>query len=220
MTATHTAPTLLALDPHPIPDRWTSLPWCIVWALWSVGTRHAAAERLTRRVAAHCGVTEPTAPAPTLLAVDDVPLPAFLERFGSDQALGAVANRQRMWTRPDAPTKAATALSWADLLVSRGVPDLYCAGGVLDDAAWFAEIHQALGAIPGDRSGVRRCAFWTAVAADHQVRPDATTAAWLDVPVADLRPLVTRVAIDRSTPARHLTPRELDHALTRHRILG
>lgn len=260
LTTTHN-PELTTLAIEPLPDRWTSLPWCLIWSIWSIGTRASTAERITTRVAAHCGVAEPTAPAPTLLAVDDLDLREFLTGFDAAE-LARVANRQRMWTRPDAPTKAATVVAWAQVLVDRDVVDLYRATAALDDPDAYTEITHALGQVPGDRSGLRRCALWTAIAADHQVRPDAHNAQWLQerlmahdaapgyaadqaagratgqtrnpaglatgdprgmpedrFSVLDLRPMLTRVAAERSTSIAHVTPRELDHALTRHRLL-
>lgn len=235
---------LHSIEITPLPERWTSLPWCVVWAIWSVGTRVEQAERLTRRVADHCMVTEPVTASPTLLAVDDIDLTMFTEFFPDETTLIEVANAQRVWTRRDAPTKAATALGWAKVLADHDVLDLYRAMQALDDPPRYARIHTALGKVPGDRSGIRRCAFWTAVAADHQVRPDTHNARWLqerlmapdtnptrtvpDEPrpatadrlsVLDLRPMLTRAAAQRSTPIAHVTPRELDHALTRRRLL-
>ena len=240
---------LHTIEVTPLPERWTSLPWCVVWAIWSVGTRAEQAERLTRRVADHCMVTEPVTASPTLLAVDDIDLTMFTEFFPDEATLIEIANAQRVWTRRDAPTKATTALGWVKVLADHDVLDLYRAMQALDDPRHYAQVHAALGKVPGDRSGIRRCAFWTAVAADHQVRPDAHNARWLQdrlmaseplrtVPTAiqtmstrsksatddrlsvlDLRPMLTRAATQRSTSTAHVTPRELDHALTRRRLL-
>lgn len=209
------------------PTRWNALPWCLVWTMWSVGTSRRVARALTERVALYFGVEETRVPSPTLLAVDDVDLDTFTGELDVD-TLTALANGQRMWANVSAPTRAETVFAWAEMLQAHEASDLYRAMRVLDDPERFAEVDHALSGITGDRSGLRRTNFWTAVAACHQVRPDADLAAWLsernpdagELRPDDLRPMITRAAVERSHADAPITPRELDHALHRRRIIG
>src|ERR1035437_5856960 len=72
---------VIALDPQPRQYRWTSLTYCIVDAVWSLGSDYdAVVIKMVDNVAAVFDDRSPTIPAASVLPKDPVPLKGFLER--------------------------------------------------------------------------------------------------------------------------------------------
>ncbi len=95
---------------QPRRQRWRSLTYCIVDAVWSIGAHYDnVVVPLVRAVAhQHDPGGDPLTSAVGSLPPDPAPLPAFRGRFGDPDDLVAVTNRQRTATRngalnPDPP---------------------------------------------------------------------------------------------------------------------
>ncbi len=87
---------VVTLNPQPRQRRWTSLAYCVLDAVWSIGARYdTVVVPLVRRVAEAHGDHRPTVPAADTLPPDPLPLPALLARFPSADALVPCTNAQR-----------------------------------------------------------------------------------------------------------------------------
>ena len=96
---TKLANAVVALEPQPRECRWTSLSFCIVDAVWSIGAHYdnVVVPLVREKFAAKLGVTQPTIPASETLPEDPLPL-SKLGGLTVDSLTG-MTNRQRTSTR-------------------------------------------------------------------------------------------------------------------------
>ena len=90
---------IVALNPQPRVRRWTSLVFCIVDAVWSIGAHYddVVVPLVRKKIAERLGVDHPTAPAEGFQARDPLVL-SKLDELGVDE-LTKLTNRQRTSTR-------------------------------------------------------------------------------------------------------------------------
>lgn len=218
-TLNRLADAVEALNPQPRDQRWVSLAFCIVDAVWSIGAHYdnVVVPLVRNKIAKELGVDQPTAPADGFRAKDPVML-EVLESLGSDR-LTALTNLQRTSTRGGI-LKADAVLRHCRVFREHGVETLEQAIDLMADQDRFAQLDEELRSIPGEGSyGVRRGYLWMLIGNDDLIKPDRMVLRWLkqhDVKtdpdgareiIADLIP---KVRIPGNRPP---TAWEIDHAI-------
>ncbi len=207
---------------QPRRQRWRSLTYCIVDAVWSIGAHYDnVVVPLVRAVAhQHDPGGDPLTSAVGSLPPDPAPLPAFRGRFGDPDDLVAVTNRQRTATRNGA-LKAVVALDHARILDDHGVRTLADAEELLLDRTRFDHVESELKRLPGEgNAGVRRGYLWMLVGRDDLVKPDRMVLRALRhhgvrASAEEAGALLRAAAVRSSTGSTPFTAWELDHALWR-----
>lgn len=196
---------VIRLDPRPRQYRWTSLTYCIVDAVWSLGSDYdAVVIKMVNNVASVFDDRSPTILAKSALPKDPVPLKRFLERFQQTESLIEVTNRQLTSTRNGA-RKAEVVRQQAMRLHDAGVDTLADAQELLDDPARTEEVDRALVGLPGDgQYGIRRGYFWMLVGDESRVKPDRMVLRWLRAHGSEARDPATAAVVLREV-ADHLT---------------
>jgi hypothetical protein len=211
---------VLALNPQPRQYRWTSLSYCIVDAVWSIGSNYDhVVVKMVKNVAAVFDDTSPTIPAQSALPVDQVPLKRFLDRFQQSDELLEFTNRQLTSTRNGSP-KAAVVREYALRLQAANIDTLADARELLNDPTGVEEVDRTLKGLPGDgQYGIRRGYLWMLVGDDNQVKPDRMILRWLHAqgsepgsPAAAAE-LLREVAEYLSASGRPTSAWEVDHAI-------
>lgn len=207
------------LDLRPRSARWRSVTYCVVDAVWSIGSGYdAVVAPLVRRVARECGDDEPLTPALQALGPDPLPLPRFRDRFPDVEALLSVTNKQRTSSRSGI-LKADAVLRYADTLLEQRVATLQDATACLQDLQRTEAVTRELRRIPGD--GVRTGYFWMLVGDEYQVKPDRQVLKWFKnnghpVDVTTARASIVEIAdLLTQEMARPVTPWEVDNAIWR-----
>jgi len=211
---------VIGLDPQPRQYRWTSLTYCIVDAVWSLGSDYdAVVIKMVNNVAAIFDDRSPTILAESALPKDPVPLKRFLERFQQTETLIEVTNRQLTSTRNGA-RKAEVVRQQAMRLHDARVDTLADAQELLDDPARTEEVDRALVGLPGDgQYGIRRGYFWMLVGDESRVKPDRMVLRWLRAQGSEARDPATAAVVLRevadhlTASGRPTTPWEVDHAI-------
>jgi hypothetical protein len=197
---------------------WTSLTFCILDAVWSIGAHYdRIVVPVVGAVATAAGVPQATAAVHDAPADDSYPLDQFLADYQDPGALAAVTNRQRTSTRSGI-LKADASLRYADVLRSHGITSRSDASAASADEVRVAEVDARLARIPGD--GVRRGYFWMLVGDDHRVKPDRMVLRFLHrygVPAdaAAAREVLAGLAVELTDGTREVTPWMIDHAIWR-----
>lgn len=203
------------LELKPRTDRWTSLTYCVLDAVWSIGARYdSVVVPLVRRVAALHGDDQPTS---TGLAVgpDAFALDEFIAVYPTEADLLRVTNAQRTSTRGGI-TKADAALRYAAVLSNRDLTTLEGIRGLLSRPDDLEAVERELALIPGD--GVRRRYLWMLAGSDHDVKPDRMILRYLArhgaaVSVADARTMLVEIADKLAKTHPDVTPWMVDHAI-------
>lgn len=209
-----------ALNPKPRQYRWTSLSYCIVDAVWSIGSDYDdVVVRMVKNVAAVFGDASPTIPAQSVLPVDPVPLKRFLDRFQQTDELLEFTNHQLTSTRNGSP-KAAVVRQYALRLQAANIDTLADARELLNDPTGVAEVDRTLKGFPGDgQYGIRRGYLWMLVGDDNQVKPDRMILRWLRTQGSEAgnpaaaAALLRDVAEYLSANGRPTSAWEVDHAI-------
>ena len=204
------------LDLKPRSHRWTSLTYCILDAVWSIGARYeSVVVPVVRTVAKSLSDEEPLAESGRMPS-DPVPLSSFVEHITSGDALASlVGNRQRTSTRGGI-LKADAVLRYAEVFIAHGVDSLEDANKVLGDAELTQKIEADLRAVPGDGSaGIRRSYLWMLVGDDTRIKPDRMVMRWLvahgfNGGTEDAKSLIGQAAKDIGGD---VTPWMIDHAI-------
>ncbi|MFC8922001.1 hypothetical protein [Cellulosimicrobium sp. NPDC057127] len=206
-----------ALDVRPRERRWSSVTYCVLDAVWSIGIsydRHVVPA--VRRVAAAAGDVEPVVSVMTLPASDPLPLSAFRDTYRTPDELVAVTTAHRTSSRSRV-LKAETALRYADVLVEAGVDTLPDAAKALEDFARVDEISARLRQIPGD--GVRTGYFWMLVGDDDTLKLDRMILRFLkrhgtETGVAGAKDVLRALAAELTGTSNYrVTPWMVDHAI-------
>jgi hypothetical protein len=211
---------VIALDPQARQYRWTSLTYCIVDAVWSIGSDYEKVViKMVKNVADVFDDKSPTIAAETALPEDPVPLESFLERFQQTGALLEITNDQLTSPR-NGTLKAEVVRQHAERLHDANVDTLAEAQELLDDPARTEEVDHALRGLPGDgQYGVRRGHFWMLVGDESRVKPDRMVLRWLLGQGSEARDpasaavLLRQVAERLTASGRPTTPWEVDHAI-------
>ena len=210
---------VVALDPQPRERRWTSLSFCIVDAVWSIGAHYdnVVVPLVRKKFAAEFGVTEPTIAAGEPLPADPLPLPK-LEALAVDSLTG-MTNRQRTSTRGGV-LKAEAVLLHIAVFREYHVDTMQDALALLSDTEHFAKVDDALRSIPGEGGyGVRRNYLWMLIGQDDLIKPDRMVLRWLGRRGVKTDPAGARDIIAALVPLvsarlnRTVTAWEIDHAL-------
>lgn len=210
---------VVALDPQPRDERWTSLSFCTVDAVWSIGARYnkVVVPLVRKKFAAEFGITEPTAPARRPLPPDPLPL-SKLEDLTVDSLTG-MTNRQRTSTRGGI-AKAEAVLRHFAVFREHKVDTLQDAMALFSDAEQFVRVDDALRSIPGEGGyGVRRNYLWMLIGRDDLIKPDRMVLRWLARQGVQTDPAGARDIIAAVVPLvsarliRTVTAWEIDHAL-------
>lgn len=211
---------LVKMEPQPRSERWGSLSYCVIDAVWSIAARYdQVVVPLVRRVAERNGDARPLVDASQPLPPDPLPLPALLERYPSAAALQGDTNGQLTSSRSGI-AKADAVRRYADVLVDHQVTDLVTAAAMMTDGEHWDEVNRSLATIPGEgQHGVRRGYLWMLCGSDGMVKPDRMTLRWLvrhgceaDAPQA--RMVLERAARELTTRlGRPVTPWMVDHAI-------
>jgi hypothetical protein len=210
---------VVALDPQPRERRWTSLSFCIVDAVWSIGANYdnVVVPLVRKKFAAKFGVTEPTVPASEPVPEDPLPL-SRLDALTVD-SLTALTNRQRTSTRGGI-RKADAVLQHVAVFRDHRVETMQDALALFSDLERFDQVDEALRSIPGEGSfGIRRNYLWMAIGQDDLIKPDRMVLRWLDRHDVKTDPAGARDIIAALVPAvsqklkRAVTAWEIDHVL-------
>jgi hypothetical protein len=204
------------LDVRPRAQRWTSVTYCLLDAVWSIGIsydKHVVP--VVRGVAERGGDPAPIVKADEQLPADPLPLSAFRAAYPDEEALRQVTSSHRT-SSTNGILKAEAALRYADVLLADGIDSLRDAQKALDDVDRVERINSALRAVPGD--GVRRGYFWMLVGDDDRVKPDRMILRFLDrhglrTDVAGAKVALRALAARLSTEDAPVTPWMVDHAM-------
>ncbi len=209
-----------ALEPRPRQRRWVSVTFCVVDAVWSIGSRYdSTVVPVVKRVADDFGVLEASVPNAAPASEDPVPLQRFRGAYDVDR-LTKRTNRQRTSTSGGA-LKAEAALEYARILVSHGIGTIDDARRAIADPALFNRVECDLKKVPGDGfHGIRRGYFWMLVGDDSRVKPDRMVLRWFASHQLGLEPEQAAHVIRRVVERLNSTPRdttitawEVDHAI-------
>ncbi|MEV4539794.1 hypothetical protein AB0J82_39080 [Asanoa sp. NPDC049518] len=211
---------LAAMEPSPRKERWRSLSYCVIDAVWSIANRYDdVVKPLVRRVAERNGDQRPVIDPSEPLPPDPLPLSALLERYPSTEALRYDTNDQRTSSRSGI-LKAEAVLLYADILVEHQVPDLASAAVMMEDRERWDEVDQALAAVRGEgKFGVRRGYLWMLCGSDHLIKPDRMILRWLDRHGCYVTPVEARNLVERAAETltmrlhRPVTPWMVDRAI-------
>lgn len=207
-----------ALELEPRSRVWTSVTYCVLDAVWSIGAHYdRVVNPLVRKVAAVHGNTSPTVVPEDAPADDPLPVGSFRAAYPTPESLIAVTNRQRTSSRGGI-AKAEAALQYAAVLDSAGITTRAAAAAAHRDPALVESVSAGLRQIPGD--GVRRDYFWMLVGSDELVKPDRMVLRFLarhggPTQVEPARLALAELARELSTPQSPVTPWMLDHAIWR-----
>ncbi|MDO8147518.1 hypothetical protein Q6350_03650 [Isoptericola sp. b515] len=204
------------LDLRPRECRWTSVTYCLLDAVWSIGIhydRHVVPA--VRRVAATAGDERPVVPTDEALPPDPLPLTAFRDAYPDVKALEEKTSAHRTSSRSGI-LKADAALRYADVLLADEIDTLADARAALDDADRVERLTRELRRIPGD--GVRTGYFWMLVGDDDTVKPDRMILGYLarhgvDTDLRGAKATLKALAEQLSTEDRPVTPWMVDHAM-------
>lgn len=210
---------VVALELEPREQRWSSLSYCVVDAVWSVGSDYdAVVTPLVRRVAADLGDTEPLVEVDRPVS-DPVPLSKFLTCYENAEGLDRVTDNDQRTSTSNGILKTEAVIQYAEILHKHGVDTLTDAQTALDDPEFIADVDGALSDVPGDGShGIRRAYLWMLVGDDHRIKPDRMVMRWLerqgfDVGPADAKHLIAEVSERLTSNDRTITPWMVDHAI-------
>ena len=204
----------LALEPRQ--RVWTSLTYCVLDAVWSIGARYdSVVVPLVGRVAAARGDSEPSVVPERLGKSDPFPLDELLATYPDPDALVAITNRQRTSTRGGI-LKADAALRYAGVLRDHGVTQRADVSALAGDVERSDQVDRALARVPGD--GVRRGYLWMLAGSDDIVKPDRMVLRFLarhgcPATPSEARVVLAKLADDLSEPCRPVTPWMVDHAI-------
>jgi len=210
---------VVALDPQPRKLRWTSLSFCIVDAVWSIGANYdnVVVLLVRKKFAANFGVTEPTVPASQPVPQDPLPL-SGLNDLTAD-SLTNLMNRQRTSTRSGI-LKAEAVLQHVAVFRDHNVETMQKALALLLEPERFDKIDEALRRIPGEGSyGIRRNYLWMTIGQDDLIKPDRMVLRWLERHDFKTDPAGARDIVAALVPSvsarlnRKVTAWEIDHAL-------
>lgn len=208
-----------ALDPQPRERRWTSLSFCIVDAVWSIGAHYdnVVVPLVRKKFAVEFGVTQPTVPAMEPMPADPLPL-SKLDDLTVDSLTG-MTNRQRTSTRGGI-LKAEAVLLHVAVFREHNVETMQDALGLFSHTERFAQVDDALRSIPGEGGyGVRRNYLWILIGQDDLIKPDRMVLRWLGRQGVKTDPAGARDIITAIVPLvsarlnRTVTAWEIDHAL-------
>ncbi|GAA2471403.1 hypothetical protein [Terrabacter carboxydivorans] len=204
------------LDLKPRSKRWTSLTYCIVDAVWSIGARYDfVVVPVVRAVATTFSDDEPLADGRRMPA-DPVPLSRFMEQVPTGDALASlVGNRQRTSTRGGI-LKAEAVLRYAEVFAAHGVDSLEGANKLLSDPKLAEAIEVDLRVVPDDGSaGIRRSYLWMLVGDDTRIKPDRMVMRWLAAHGFTEGPLEAKALIVKAAKdlGNGVTPWMIDHAI-------
>ena len=208
-----------ALNPQPRDQRWVSLAFCIVDAVWSIGAHYdkVVVPLVRKRIAREFGVDQPTAPADGFRAKDPLKLEE-LEALGLDR-LTALTNLQRTSTRSGI-LKSEAVLRHCRTFRKHGVETLEQAIDLMTDEGCFSKLDDELRSIPGEGGyGVRRGYLWMLIGNDDLIKPDRMVLRWLEQHGVKTDPDGAREIIAALMPKvrlsgnRQPTAWEIDHAI-------
>ncbi len=208
---------IVALDPQPRDETWSSLSLIILDAVWSIGSKYyPVVVPNVEAVAEHFGVA-PYVKQGEWLEADPLPLHQ-LEELGP-AALTELTNKQKTSTRSGIP-KAEAALQHVREFRNAGVEDLFDLPALLSDPERFEALNDALRKIPGEGGfGVRRGYLWMLAGDDDLIKPDRMVLRWLAKHGADVDPAAARDLIAAALPAvsaklgHPVSAWEVDHAI-------
>lgn len=209
---------VVALDPQPRKQRWSSLSLCIADAVWSIGAHYDnVVVPLVRKVAAEFGVERATVPMGEPIGRDPLPV-ARLSELSVDELI-RLTNRQNTSTRGGI-RKADAVLRHAEVFRTHEVVDLAEAIALFGDEKRFAAVNTDLRRIPGEGAyAVRRDYLWMLIGQDDLIKPDRMVLRWFKKHGVIVGPIAARDLIAELVPAvsarlkRTVTAWEIDHAL-------
>jgi hypothetical protein len=210
---------VVALDPQPRQRRWTSLSFCIVDAVWSIGSHYdnVVVPLVREKFAEKLGVTQPTIPASETLPEDPLPL-SKLDDLTVDSLTG-MTNRQRTSTRGGI-LKADAVLRHIAVFRNHNVETMEDALALFSEPELFDVVDNALQSIPGEGGhGVRRNYLWMLIGQDDLIKPDRMVLRWLGRQGVETDPAGARDIIAALVPEvsqelkRPVSAWEIDHVL-------
>ena len=214
------AVAVAALEPEPRRRRWVSVTFCVLDAVWSIGSRYdSTVVPVVKRVADDFGVQDASVPNAAPVSEDPVPLQRFLRAYDVE-SLTNRTNRQRTSTSGGA-LKAEAALAYAQILVSHDIETIDDARRAITDPALFKRVEADLRGVPGDGShGIRRGYFWMLVGDASRVKPDRMVLRWFASQQLNLNPDQAAHVIAQVVERLHsisggsaVTAWEVDHAI-------
>ena len=209
---------VVALDPQPRKQRWVSLSFCVLDAVWSIGAHYDnVVVPLVRNLATEFGVERPTVPMNEPISADPLPLTRLAE-LSVDELIRST-NWQNTSTRGGI-RKADAVLRHIHVFRAHGVASLADAIALFGDEERFAAVNKDLRAIPGEGAhAVRRGYLWMLIGQDDLIKPDRMVLRWFKKHGVLVEPVGARDLIAALVPAvstrlkRKVTAWEIDHAL-------
>ncbi len=213
--------TLLPLDGAAL-DReyhYNSLSLCVIDAVFSIGVRYEGVRAVVRRYCEYFGLEEyrPDQSAVPAKASQEAlsGLVRHYDDLGLERMTGEVfVNRQRTSTRSGI-LKAEAVLKFAGALRSHGIDYLQDVGDTLPSAA----LQRAIGAIPGQGSGISLQYCWMLAGSDELIKPDRMVLRFLEdslgrpVGAEEALNLVAGAVAELKARYPAMTPRLLDHKI-------
>jgi len=198
---------------------YNSLSLCVIDAVFSIGVRYESVRGVVRRYSDYFGVVQ-YRPDQSVVPpeVSQEALSSLVQHFddlGLERMTSEVfVNRQRTSTRSGI-LKSEAVLRFAGALRSHGIEYLQDVGETLPSAG----LQRAIGAIPGQGSGISLQYLWMLAGSDELIKPDRMVLRFLEEslgravsPDEALRLVADSVAeLKAQYPA--MTPRLLDHKI-------
>lgn len=210
------------LDLKPRPRYWASLTYCVLDAVWSIGSNYdSITTPLVRRLATAHGDEQPVVNAAGWNPdADNYPLSEFVADYTVDTLLD-VTNHQRTSTT-NGILKAEASLKYAHILLEHGVEDVAAAIEISKDDDRKSALNSALRKVPGEgQHGIRRSYLWMLISDATLIKPDRMVMRWLRNQGAEVSPSGARGLINDAAEAISqsrgsiVTPWMIDHAIWR-----
>lgn len=209
---------VVKLDLQPRGQRWSSLSFVILDAVWSIGARYdSVVVPVVERVAKHFAIADLYVQPGEAPIADPLPLSTFAKL--SVDELTALTNTQRTSTQSGI-LKADAVLRHVKAFQEHGVEDYDEAIAMMRDDSRFPDLNAALRKIPGEGGqGIRRGYLWMLLGDDDLIKPDRMVLRWLNahgvaVDPAGARTLIADLAVAATDElGRDITPWEIDHAM-------
>ncbi|MEP7246470.1 MAG: hypothetical protein ABI885_22715 [Gammaproteobacteria bacterium] len=219
----------LPLASAQLPDEYyyQSLPLCVIDAVYSIGVRYSGVKNVVRRYCNHFGLQQFRSDRRNLPEpASQEPLTGLCERFAAlgieRMAKEVFANRQRTSVR-NGLLKAEAVSLFAAALRTHGIEFLQD----VQSNAHGAELERDVRCIPGQGSGISLAYFRMLAGSDALVKPDRMVLRFIQsalgrtLAVAEVQPLLERVAELLKSTVPSMSPRLLDYAIWNYqRVTG
>lgn len=196
-----------------------SLPLCVIDAVFSIGVRYGAVQRVVSRYCQRFRLMRVRHPQSGLPPREEQEsITSLCERFAElgfgEMTESVFDNRQRTSPR-NGILKSEAVLEFADVLRSHGVEYFQDVPAAMQEAVLEQKIRQ----IPGQGSGISLSYLWMLAGSDESVKPDRMVVCFLEnalgrpVRLVEAQPLLSQAAALLQDSFPGVTPRLLDNEI-------